>query len=273
MALIDDIIGVEISFARWMAFGLPVVLLGVPLAAAIISRVQKVAEHPFDVAQARAAIDDRRPWSPAEKRLVPLIALTFLAWMTQRWVAPFLPEDSWKDGTIAIIASLALFLLPDGTGRPLLRWKEADRAPWGVIMMFGGGLALAAGMQASGLAAWLGEALLFLEAVPVLVVALAIVAMVVLITEFASNVATASAIIPIVASLVVALGADPMLLAMPAALAASWGFMLPAGTGPNAIAWSTGNIRIGRMVRAGFILDLCGIALIVAVCFVVAGLM
>jgi solute carrier family 13 (sodium-dependent dicarboxylate transporter), member 2/3/5 len=151
-------------------------------------------------------------------------------------------------------------------------WKEADHAPWGVIMMFGGGLALAAGMSASGLAEWLGNALLPLAAVPLVLVALAIVAMVVLITEFASNVATASAIIPVVASLIAVLGADPVLLVLPAALAASWGFMLPAGTGPNAIAWSTGHIRIGAMVRAGFLLDLIGIGMIVAMVWLIAAL-
>jgi sodium-dependent dicarboxylate transporter 2/3/5 len=199
----------------------------------------------------------------AERRLMVIVGLTFLAWMTRLIVAPYLPEGSWTDGTIAIIASLALFLLPDGTGRPLLIWEEADNAPWGVIMMFGGGLALAAGMSASGLADWLGNALLPLEAWPLVLVALAVVAMVVLITEFASNVATASGIIPVVAALVVALGVDPILLAMPAALAASWGFMLPAGTGPNAIAWSTGHIRIGRMVQAGLLLDIVGIFMIV----------
>ena len=102
--------------------------------------------------------------------------------------------------------------------------------------------------------------------------ALAIVAMVVLITEFASNVATASGIIPVVASLVVALGVDPVLLAMPAAIAASWGFMLPAGTGPNAIAWSTGHIRIGRMVRAGLMLDIVGVFLIVGLVWTVAAI-
>ena len=96
--------------------------------------------------------------------------------------------------------------------------------------------------------------------------------MVVLITEFASNVATASGIIPVVAALIVALGADPMLLAMPAALAASWGFMLPAGTGPNAIAWSTGRIKIERMVGAGLILDLIGIFLIVGLVWLMAGI-
>ncbi|AKM07784.1 SLC13 family permease [Pelagerythrobacter marensis] len=264
VALIDTMTGTRITFAQWMLYGVPVVLLGVPLAAWIVGRVQKVADHPFDIAAARAAIDDRAPWTTAEKRLVPIIAITFLLWLTQLLVAPLLPPGSWTDGTIAIIAALVLFVLPDGTGRPMLVWKEADRAPWGVIMMFGGGLALAAGMQASGLADWLGQALLPLEALPLIVIALAIVALVVLVTEFASNVATASAIVPVVASLVVALGADPILLAMPAALAASWGFMLPAGTGPNAIAWSTGHIRITRMVGAGVLLDLAGIFLIVA---------
>ncbi|WP_128893296.1 DASS family sodium-coupled anion symporter [Erythrobacter sp. HKB08] len=273
VALLDEMTGLRISFAEWMAYGLPVVLIGVPLAAFIISHVQQVASHPFDVKAARAAIDDHAPWSSAEKRLLPIIAITFALWMSQRWVAPYLPENSWTDGTIAILASLALFLLPDGTGRPMLQWHEADRAPWGVIMMFGGGLALAAGMQASGLADWLGQALLPLDALPLVVVALAIVAMVVLITEFASNVATASGIIPVVASLVVALGVDPILLAMPAALAASWGFMLPAGTGPNAIAWSTGHIRIGRMVGAGILLDLAGIFLIVGMVWAVAAIL
>ncbi|QFT78749.1 DASS family sodium-coupled anion symporter [Erythrobacter sp. THAF29] len=274
VALLDDMIGLQISFADWMVFGLPIVIIGVPLAALIISRVQQVASHPFDVAAARNAIDDHAPWSSAEKRLVPIIAITFALWMSRRWVAPYLPENSWTDGTIAIIASVALFLLPDGTGRPMLKWSEADRAPWDVIMMFGGGLALAAGMQASGLAEWLGDALLPLEAVPLAIVALAIVAMVVLITEFASNVATASAIIPVVASLAAALGLGEaaILLAMPAALAASWGFILPAGTGPNAIAWSTGHLKIERLVQAGLVLDLIGIGLIVGMVWLIAGI-
>lgn len=272
VGLLDTMIGTRISFAEWTLYGLPIVFLGVPLAAFLISRVQQVAAHPFDVDAARAAIVDETPMGRPERRLMAVVAVTFLAWMTRLLVAPYLPEGSWTDGTIAIIASLVLFLMPDGTGRPLLIWKEADRAPWGVIMMFGGGLALAAGMGASGLAEWLGNALLPLKAWPLFLVAIAVVAMVVLITEFASNVATASAIIPVVAALVVALGVDPVLLAMPAALAASWGFMLPAGTGPNAIAWSTGHIRIERMVKAGILLDLVGIFMIVAVVWGVAAL-
>ncbi|MBD2840945.1 SLC13 family permease [Erythrobacter rubeus] len=274
VALLDSMIGLEISFARWMAFGLPIVIIGVPLAAFIISRVQNIAAHSFDIEAARAAIDDHAPWSPAEKRLVPVVAVTFFLWTTRLWLAPYLPENSWTDGTIAVIASLALFLLPDGTGRPLLVWQEANRAPWDVIMMFGGGLALAAGMQASGLAEWLGNALLPLETVPLVLMALAIVAMVVLITEFASNVATASAVIPVVASLAAALGLgeQAILIAMPAALAASWGFILPAGTGPNAIAWSTGRLRIEKLVQAGIVLDIIGIGMIVGMVWMIASI-
>ena len=272
VGLLDNMIGAQISFAEWTLYGLPIVILGVPLAAFLISRVQHVAAHPFDVEAAREAVVDENPMGTPERRLIIVLGLTFLAWMTRLLVEPYMPADSWTDGTIAIIASLALFLVPDGTGRSLLVWKEADRAPWGVIMMFGGGLALAAGMSASGLAEWLGNALLPLETWPLFLVAIAVVAMVVLITEFASNVATASAIIPVVAALVVALGVDPVLLAMPAALAASWGFMLPAGTGPNAIAWSTGRIRIERMVKAGLLLDLAGILMIVAVVWGMAAL-
>jgi sodium-dependent dicarboxylate transporter 2/3/5 len=192
--------------------------------------------------------------------------------MSQPLVAPLLPKGAWTDGTIAVIAGIALFLIPDGTGRPLLVWREAERAPWSIIMMFGGGLALAQGMQTSGLATWLGSALLPLQNLPLIVVALALTAMVIIVTEFASNVATASGIIPVVAALTVALGADPALLAMPAAMAASWGFMLPAGTGPNAIAWATGRIRIERMVGAGAVLDLVGVPLIVAVVWAIAAI-
>ena len=272
VGLLDQMTGVRITFAEWAMYGLPVVVLGVPLAALLVAWVQQARSHPFDIAAARTAIDTRSAWTSAEKRLVPVVAITFVLWMSQMLIAPYLPEGSLTDGTIAIAMGLTLFLLPDGTGRPLLTWDEANRAPWGVIMMFGGGLALAAGMGASGLADWLGQALLPLENWNLIFVALAVAAMVVLITEFASNVATASGIIPVVAALVVALGVDPVLLAMPAALAASWGFMLPAGTGPNAIAWATGRIRIERMVKAGLLLDIAGIFMIVFVVWGMASL-
>ena len=272
VGLLDQIAGVRISFLQWSLYGVPLVLLSVPLAAFIIARVQQVARHPFDVDGARAAIASQPDWSSAEQRLAVLVALTFAGWVTQPLVAPLFPPGAWSDGTIAGLAALALFLLPDGTGRSLLVWDEAKAAPWSMIFLFGGGLALAGGMQASGLTGWLGEALLPLESWPLILVALAVTALVIVITEFASNVATATGIVPVVAALVVALGADPVLLALPAALAASWGFMLPAGTGPNVIAWSTGRIRIGRMVTAGALLDIAGVFLLVGIVWGIAAL-
>ena len=272
VGLIEETTGVQITFGQWMIYGMPIVLIGVPLAAFIIARVQRVGEDTFDVAAARSAIATQREWTVPEKRLVPLVALALLLWTTRPLTDPFLPVGAREDGIIAVFVGLLLFVLPDGTGRPLLTWPEADRAPWGVIMMFGGGLALAAGMGASGLAGWLGQSLLPLAALPLWVVALAVVGLVILTTEFASNVATASGIMPVVASLTVALGADPVLLALPAAMAASWGFMLPAGTGPNAIAWATGRIHLPRMVGAGLMLDLSGAFLIVGAIWAVAAL-
>lgn len=271
--LMERTLDIPVSFLLWASFGLPVVLVGIPLCLFILIRVQKVARHAFDVEGAQAAIGDPGTWSGAEKRLVPVIALVVAAWVMLPFVKGLLPDGAIHDGTVAIIGGLLLFVLPDGSGRPLLNWREANRAPWDVIMLVGGGLALASGIIASGLAAWLGEALQPLQTVNLVIIALAVTGLVVLVTEFASNVATASGIMPVIAALIVATGADPMYLAMPAALAASWGFMLPSGTGPNAIAWSTNHIALPRMLKSGFVLDICGIPMIVGITWVVATLM
>ncbi len=140
-------------------------------------------------------------------------------------------------------------------------------------MPHGGGLALAAGIGASGLDDWLGVALQPLRSVHPLVVVTILVALVILITEFASNVATASGIIPVVGGLIVATGIDPVLLAIPAAFASSWGFMLPSGTGPNAIAWATGHIALPRMLMAGLLLDLAGVPIMVGIVWGIAALL
>jgi sodium-dependent dicarboxylate transporter 2/3/5 len=272
-ALLERTLGVHISFVEWSLYGLPMVVLSVPIAAFIIARVQRVRDDPFDPAAARAAIEHAEAWTVAEKRLATLFALTVLAWVSLPLLQEVLPEGGITDGSVAAIAGLVLFFLPDGSGRPMLVWSEANRAPWDVILMFGGGLALAMGMAESGLAEWLGQMLLPLGTVPLIVLAAVVVAMVVVITEFASNIAAASAIMPVVAALAAALGADPILLALPAAFAASWGFMLPSGTGPNAIAWATRHVALPRVLKAGLALDLAGIVLIIAVVWSVAALM
>lgn len=268
--LMNKTLGMEIDFLTWLKFGMPVVIVGIPVLAAILIVVQKVGRHSFDGSKVRAAIGSPGPWSMPEKRLVPVVILVVLGWLFLPQLKSVLPDGALHDGSIAIFGGLLLFMLPDGTGRKLLNWKEADRAPWGVIMMFGGGLALAAGIIDSGLADWLGGALEPLRTVPVIIIAVALVALVILVTEFASNVATASGVMPVVASLILATGVDPVLLAMPAAIAASWGFMLPSGTGPNAIAWSTGHIQLPKMLKSGFFLDIAGIPIIIGCVWMVA---
>lgn len=270
--IIERATGLQIDFLTWAIYGLPLVLVSIPLCWLILLKVQHVRPQDFDGEAARAGIGEMGPWSTAEKRLVPLVAAVVVAWVLVPLLSPFLPDDALTDGTVAIFGALLLFVIPDGTGRAILNWDEANRAPWGVIMMFGGGLALAAGITESGLATWLGTALQPLSAVPPIIVALVLVALVILVTEFASNVATASGIIPVVGSLVLATGADPILLALPAAMAASWGFMLPSGTGPNAIAWATGHIALPRMLKAGLLLDLAGVPLMVGIVWAVAAL-
>jgi len=270
--LIEKTLGVRITFAEWTLYGMPLVILAIPLAAFIIARVHRLHEDRFDPAAARAAIAGETAWTEPERRLVPVVALALLTWISLPLIEPLFPEGAITDGTIAAVFGLALFLIPDGTGRPMLVWKEANRAPWDVVLMYGGGLSLAMGMTQSGLAGWMGEKMLPLAAVPLPIVALVLVGVLIVITEFASNVATASAIMPVIAALVAALGADPILLALPAAMAASWGFMLPSGSAPNAIAWGTGHIALPRVLKAGFLLDIAGVFLIVGVIWGVAAL-
>ena len=270
--LIEKALGLRISFLDWMIYGVPVVLLATPAAMFVVARVQCLSTHPFDGEGAAAALGNQAIWSTAERRVVPVFLLVLIAWIAQPWLEPFLPDGALTDGTIAVAGSLLLFVLPDGTGRPLLVWKEADRAPWGVIMMFGGGLALAAAITASGLAAWLGAVLAPLGDIPTILLAAIIVALTILITEFASNVATASGIMPVLAALIAATGADPILLALPVAMAASWGFMLPSGTGPNALACATGHIALPRILKAGFALDIIGVPLLIGVVWAIAAI-
>lgn len=268
--LIDRLVGYRIDFVTWALFGLPVVLIGIPLCWLILMRVQRVSNENFDTQQVHAAIGSAGTWSTAEKRLVPLLAAVVALWISVPLFPDLLPKARIEDGSIAIAGALLLFVIPDGSGRALLNWEEANRAPWGVIMLFGGGLALAAGITAAGLDVWLGDALRPLQGVAPILIAVILVGLVILVTEFASNVATASGVIPVVAGVVAATGADPVTLAVPTALAASWGFMLPSGTGPNAIGWATGHIALPRMLKAGLLLDLFGVALIVLTVFVLA---
>jgi sodium-dependent dicarboxylate transporter 2/3/5 len=270
--LIEKSTGLKLDFVTWMSFGLPIVLLAIPICWALLVKMLRVAEGQFDRAVVMAAIGTPGPFSTAERRLIPLLLAVVTAWIAAPFVKDALGVPGVEDGVIAVAGALALFLLPDGRGGTLLEWPDTRRAPWDIILMFGGGLALAEAIGDTGLALWIGERLEGAGGLPVWALAALIVALVVLVTEFASNVAAASGFIPVVAGLCLATGIDPVLLAVPAAMAASWGFMMPAGTAPNALAYATGYPKVSQMVRVGGALDLAGIPLIVAVCFAIAAL-
>jgi sodium-dependent dicarboxylate transporter 2/3/5 len=166
------------------------------------------------------------------------------------------------DTSIVVGGAVAMMLVPAGRtapGRALVSWQEASRIPWDVILLFGGGLSLAAGMENSGLAAFIGDRLSGLAGAPALLMALAIVALVIVMTEFMSNVATITMLLPILTTLAAAAGVDPVALIVPAAIAASCGFMMPAGTGPNAVAFASGRTSVAQMMGRGFFVNLAAL--------------
>ena len=253
--------GVTIGFAEWMLLGVPLVLVGLPLCYLVLTRIAfpiRTRELPGG----RELVDREAralgPMSRAEKRVAVVFVLTALTWMTR----PILVENiGWlsglSDAGIAMSAALVLFVLPSGEpgGKRLLDWKQARETPWGVLVLFGGGLSLAAAVEVTGLSAWLGAGVGGLTHWPLPLLMLAVVIAVILLTELTSNTATAATFLPVLGGVALGLGRDPLLLAVPAALAASGAFMLPVATPPNAIVYSSGAVRIEDMVRAGIWLN------------------
>jgi sodium-dependent dicarboxylate transporter 2/3/5 len=216
----------------------------------------------------RALVGEQGPLGRDERRLIPLLILLMLGWVVLPLLLPALGLPAPDDGMVAMAISVLLFLVPSEKGGALLDWQVARvRVPWDILLLFGGGLALAGAITDSGLAAWLGLRMQALGGLHPMLLALAVVTVVVLVTEFASNVAAASAFMPVVAAVALETGNAPLPLVMGAAFAATWGFMMPSGTPPNAIAFATGRVTIGQMVRAGALVNLAGILLIVLVCF------
>lgn len=263
--------GVEIGFGQWMLIGVPLAVVSVPLAWVIVTRVAcRVGDAPLagagvELETARTALG---PVRRAEWLVGGITLLTAVAWIVRPLIARVVPAMS--DTTIAIAGAILLFTVPVSWRRREfpLDGGDIDRLPWSVLLLFGGGLSLAAAIQSSGLAAWLGTVLEQLGSLPLPVVVLGVVASVVFLSELASNTAAAATFLPIAGALAVGLGESPVLLVVPAALAASCGFMLPVATPPNAIVYATGRIPMQRMVRAGVLLNLSMIAILTLAAFV-----
>jgi sodium-dependent dicarboxylate transporter 2/3/5 len=203
-----------------------------------------------------------------------VIVLTGLAWTFRPLISARWPGLSISDAGIAMTAALALFVIPDGTteDEALLDWRDLAALRWDVLILFGGGLALAQALNSSGLAAWLGNGLRGLEGLPLPVLVLTTMFVIVYLGELASNTAVAAVFLPIAGAAAVGLGEPPASLTLPVALAASLGFMLPVATPPNAIVFGSGAVTARQMLRAGAILDVVTIPVVAAVALVLTPL-
>ncbi|MBU1702333.1 MAG: SLC13 family permease [Candidatus Eisenbacteria bacterium] len=276
----------EISFMQWMIIGVPFVLVAMPAAAWVIWRfggtLPKGQLHPGEAA--RQVREERRklgPMTGAEKVVLTVFATTALLWMTRRpielgsltlpgWSTLFPWQAGIHDATVAVTMALLLFILPvrppgSKSRRPVLQWQEAvGRVPWGILILFGGGFALAAGFRQTGLDGWLGAQLAQLTGVATPFLVLATSLLTTFLTEVTSNTATTTLLMPVLASAAKGAHLHPYLLMLPAALAASCAFMLPVATPPNAIVFGSGWLTIPRMARTGLILNLITALIIVA---------
>jgi sodium-dependent dicarboxylate transporter 2/3/5 len=259
MGVYSEFTGHEPSFLQWMSVGVPVaaVLILVAwfwLTRGLVSNGEIRVPHPGQ-------------WTSAEKRVLVVFSCAALAWMTRTapfggWSALLGVEGHVGDATVALAAVLACFLIPDGRSGRLLDWKTAERIPWGLLILFGGGIAIAKGFEASGLSAALGEGLAEWTHWPPILLALAICLTVTFMTETTSNTATATLMMPVLAATALAAGLEPAWLMIPAAMSASCAFMLPVATAPNAVVFGSGRVPIQRMAAEGLMLNFLGAAVI-----------
>lgn len=268
-AFMTETYGINIGFAQWMSFGLPVVCILLPLAWLLLTRLL----FTFDLAHNVSAIDivgseleAMGAITTPEKRTAIVFVFVALAWMTRPLLQQIPGLAALSDTIIAMAGAISLFLIPSGDEQQrdtrLLDWSTAKDIPWGVLLLFGGGLSLAAMISGSGLAIWLGTVLSVLTNFHIFILMLSIVTMVVFLTELTSNTATTVTLLPVLGGLATAAYIEPMLLIGPMALAASCAFMLPIATAPNAIVFSSGKVSIPQMAKAGFCLNLVVITLI-----------
>ncbi|MDV6344053.1 SLC13 family permease [Nitrosomonas sp. Is37] len=255
--------GTAVSFTQWMSWGVPIVLLMAPLAGMWLTRnLTYVGE---------LSLPQPGPWRPEERRILIIFGFTVLAWVTR--TEPFGGWSAWlgvkgaTDATVALIAIITMFLIPNGRDGKLLDWETAVKVPWGILILFAGGIAIAQAFVESGLSKSIAEQLTVLSNLHPLVIIATIALAVTFLTEITSNTAIVVLLMPILGPAGLAAGIDPALLMVPAAMSASYGFMLPVGTPPNAIAFGTGMIPIDRMVREGLVLNFIGILVITLVCY------
>lgn len=259
IAFVNDAYGIEINFAEWMMIGIPVVILGLPVIFYTLANIiypvkfQKLPggrEYIMDEIKRLGSI------SRAEIMVAVVFIFVGLMWITRPLFADLVP--GLTDAGIAIFGALLLFLIPIDIRKAvfLLKWEDAEKIPWGVLILFGGGLSLAGAIQRTGLAEWVGGYLGILAGWHVILILFIVAIVIIMFTELASNSATAAAFLPVIGSVAIGIGQDPLLFALPVALVASCAFMLPVATPPNAIVYGSGVMTIPEMAKAGLLLNL-----------------
>ncbi len=268
---VREIFDYEISFAGWTDFGVPFATGLLIFAWFYLTKIA-FKTNLKELPGGKAIFDEEKrklgKASYEEKAVFIVFILTALSWMTRTFVLGKI-NPNIDDTVIAILAATVLFLIPTKSTKAshIMDWEGAVKLPWGVLLLFGGGLAIAAGFTNSGLSEWIGSQLNGLQGVHVLIIILAVTALVNALTEVTSNTATATMMYPIMAALALAVDVHPLVLMVAAGLSASCAFMLPVATPPNAVVFGSGYIRIVDMAKAGFFLNVVAIILVTLVCY------
>ena len=267
MGIYEESIGKEMGFLAWMKIGVPVVLISLPLMALWLTRNINTS---LDL-----TLPELSSWGSDEKRVLVIFGLTAFAWITRQepfggWTG-LLGLKGVGDSTIALAAVVLMFMTPDGKKGRLLDWNTAVTIPWGMLLLFAGGIAIAKGFVASGLSHLIGDWLASMATISILSMIFIICLLVTYLTEITSNTATATLLLPILAAAALTSGQDPLLFMVPATICASCAFMLPVATAPNAIAYGTGEVEIKEMVREGFILSLLTVFTTTGVTYLMLG--
>ena len=266
--------GYEITFAKWLLVGVPLVVVMLPLTWLWLTRVanpMKLKKVPGGRDLINAELKEMGPMNSGERWTALVFTLTALAWIFRKQIGFLFPDPKMvTDAAIGMTGALLLFLIPINMKKNtfVMDWHWASKMPWGVLILFGGGLALADGFKVTKLADWIGSQVSLLENAPIFILVVAVATLIIFLTELTSNTATAAMVMPILSAVAIGLGQNPLLLVVPAAIAASCAFMLPVATPPNAIVFGSGYVTIPQMVKSGFGLNIIGIVLAVAITYV-----
>ena len=273
VSYVRDTLNHDITFLQWMAMGLPLVIVFLPITWWLLTRhLFPISSHSVgggDVIREAYTALPAPCW--AERATLAVFGFAAIAWMGRSWltgveVGGVRVLAGLTDAGISLTAALSLFLIParSNTGGALMQWGDMKGMPWGILLLFGGGMSLAVAIQRNGVGEFLGHQAAAWQGLPSWVLIILVTTLIIFLTELTSNTATAATFIPIIGGVAPGLGVHPYLLIVPAALAASWAFMLPVATPPNAIVFGSGYVSVTAMRRAGLWLNLIGICILTA---------